>query len=180
MPDVKISDLSVAGALDGTEVVPLLQGGVTKKATLNQIGSAVPRPGSELGYAERLLTDTTTNTLFTYAAFAANVINGLTVVVMGRGRPVDVEFWCGQVYTSTVNKATFAALLMNGAIVNYGASVSASTVNGSVLAVRRRLVLPDGVQHTFDIGKATTGGTSTFIADAAGLVTPMFLAVTQR
>jgi hypothetical protein len=37
MADLKISQLSSATALAGTEVVPVVQGGVTKKATIDQI-----------------------------------------------------------------------------------------------------------------------------------------------
>lgn len=37
MADLKISQLSAATALAGTEVVPVVQGGATKKATINQI-----------------------------------------------------------------------------------------------------------------------------------------------
>ena len=37
MADLKISQLSSATALDGTEVVPVVQGGATKKATIDQI-----------------------------------------------------------------------------------------------------------------------------------------------
>ena len=37
MADLKISQLSAATALAGTEVVPVVQGGATKKATIDQI-----------------------------------------------------------------------------------------------------------------------------------------------
>lgn len=37
MADLKISQLSAATALAGTEVVPVVQGGTTKKATIDQI-----------------------------------------------------------------------------------------------------------------------------------------------
>ena len=38
MPDSKISDLTVATALDGTEVLPIVQGGVTKQVSPSQLG----------------------------------------------------------------------------------------------------------------------------------------------
>lgn len=45
MADLKISQLSSATALAGTEVVPVVQGGATKKATIDQILSPAAGKG---------------------------------------------------------------------------------------------------------------------------------------
>ena len=49
MADLKISQLTAATALAGTEVVPVVQGGSTKKATIEQILS--PAAGKGLNFA---------------------------------------------------------------------------------------------------------------------------------
>jgi hypothetical protein len=43
MADTKVSALTAAGALDGTELVPVVQGGVSEKATVDQIATFVSR-----------------------------------------------------------------------------------------------------------------------------------------
>lgn len=49
MADLKISQLSSATALAGTEVVPVVQGGTTKKATIDQI--LAPASGKGINFA---------------------------------------------------------------------------------------------------------------------------------
>lgn len=49
MADLKISQLSSATALAGTEVVPVVQGGSTKKATIDQI--LAPASGKGINFA---------------------------------------------------------------------------------------------------------------------------------
>jgi hypothetical protein len=49
MADLKISQLSAATALAGTEVVPVVQGGSTKKATIDQI--LTPAVGKGVDYS---------------------------------------------------------------------------------------------------------------------------------
>ena len=49
MADLKISQLSSATALAGTEVVPVVQGGSTKKATIDQI--LAPASGKGVNFA---------------------------------------------------------------------------------------------------------------------------------
>ena len=49
MADLKISQLSAATALAGTEVVPVVQGGSTKKATIDQI--LAPASGKGLNFS---------------------------------------------------------------------------------------------------------------------------------
>lgn len=48
MADIKISDLPVASALAGTELLPLVQGGVTKQATVADF-LAIQRPSGAAG-----------------------------------------------------------------------------------------------------------------------------------
>jgi len=44
MADTKISNLTSAEALVGTEVAPIVQSGTTKKATIDQILAPILRP----------------------------------------------------------------------------------------------------------------------------------------
>jgi hypothetical protein len=48
MADTKISDLTAASALDGTELAPVVQGGVTVKATVAQVATRVIATDAEL------------------------------------------------------------------------------------------------------------------------------------
>jgi hypothetical protein len=134
---------------------------------------------SELGYAERVTSDTTTNT--SYAASTSNKISGLSVTLTGEGLPVLVEFYCPQVLHSVTGDDVGVVLLVNGAVTGGQFAVAgtstASADLGASLVLRRRLVLADGDSTTFEVGKfAVQAGTATYVA---GADYPMHLAVTR-
>lgn len=64
MADLKISQLSAATALAGTEVVPVVQGGSTKKATIDQILS--PAAGKGLNFSANSSAAGMTSELFNW------------------------------------------------------------------------------------------------------------------
>lgn len=147
-------------------------------------------PGKELGYAELTADFTSTNTSFTNTTDgpgAGGVIPGaFQVTVVGKGKPVEVEFYAPQVRHSTAGQWVGAYLLVNGAAQPDGQlAIGGSPVNtvGRVLVLKRRLVLADGVSYTFKVGiMGGAAGTSTVTATAAtntNLPRP-FLAVTAR
>jgi hypothetical protein len=127
-------------------------------------------PGIELGYAER-----TTS----YSAGNSD-ISGLSVIVTGQGRPVDIEFYCPTAYHSVTGTLIRADIKSNGTIVNSWFDVTSNTAAGRTCQVKQRLVLTDGVEYTFTIGTFQgTGGTMTWFASASP-VRPMWLSVVSR
>lgn len=138
-------------------------------------------PGKELGYAERSTSATTTATS---AAGAADITTFSVGPIVGKGRPVEVEFYASSITHSTANANVSVFISVNGAVGGslgqFGGQSSPSTTAGlgDALHISRRVVLTDGVSYTFTVRVfSLTAGTSTVYA-AAGL--PMSLAVTAR
>lgn len=130
---------------------------------------------TELGYAERTTNDTTTNTA--YASSPSNKISGMSVTVVGTGQPVEIEFYCPQVYHSVANTVVSAELLIGGALAGgqFASENSPSTAAGPFLTIKRRLILTAGTSYTFEVGKSISGaGTGTYFASADS---PMHLVV---
>lgn len=93
MADLKISQLSAATALAGTEVVPVVQSGATKKATIDQILS--PASGKGIN-------------------FSAAGGDTLTIYDEGTWTPV-VGASSGTITSYTINTATYTRI---GRVVN--------------------------------------------------------------
>jgi hypothetical protein len=133
--------------------------------------------GTELGYAESVTNASTTNTATGNSALAANVVPGLSVTVVGAGRPVLAEFMGSGVNVANAGVNFGAALLVNGANQKWEFNTNppiTSSGDSVPLPVRRRLVLTAGTSYTFQVGMWTASGTVFFIANATQ---PMFLAV---
>lgn len=105
--------------------------------------------GTELGFAERLSPFTTTTTA------PGTPVTGLSTLVTGQGRPVDVQFYAPNVYHSVANTDVICYLRANGidldALGQTGSASSPSTTAGPSLLITRRLVLLDGDDYTFDV-----------------------------
>lgn len=138
--------------------------------------SAASLARGELGYAERVTDDTTTNTVIGSAP--ANKISGLAVTVVGSGKAVDIEVFCAAAYHTVANTYAGLAILQDGAQIQLVQTSSPATANGRVLYGKVRKVLTAGQSYTFEVGKYCGAvGTATFAA-AAGF--PMSLVVTER
>lgn len=134
------------------------------------------QPGLEIGYAERTTSATSVQTV----ANATGTIGGLSVTVVGTGRPVDVRFACALSWNSVANKNVFASLMVNGGASGAASGDSSPATNtGPGQAFTRRLVLTAGVSYTFTVALYTEsgGGTVTAFANATY---PMSLSVTNR
>lgn len=138
-----------------------------------------PLPGAELAYAERLAQDVTNNIVNTDVGLNANKIAGLACTVIGQGRPVRIDY-VSPGHTHTVDqKGTYAILLVNGAqaLGTFAVAVASGAGKSTSCMFSRRLVLAQGVEYTFEIGKwIDSAGQGTFFAGAA---IPMSLSVTQ-
>jgi len=127
------------------------------------------QPGVELGYASR-------DTAFTTAANAE--IPLLSVTVVGKGRPVDVEFYCSRLYHSVNGTFMQLRLLRNSIQIQQAADVVPATTAGSSFNPRQRIVLTDGVSYTFT-AYVQLGAPGTATVEAQG-DRPMWLSVVSR
>jgi hypothetical protein len=138
--------------------------------------------GQELGYAERTTTDSTTNLADDNSTLNANLIAGLSVSVVGSGRPVEVEFYAPLVTHSVLNGVIYGTIMANGVRIAQvpTLAIKAGTGQGPLI-VKRRMVLTDGVSYTFTAAKTMdTAGTGTYYASDTPSNMIMYLSVTQR
>lgn len=132
-------------------------------------------PGVELAYDERTTTFTTTNTSIGSTA-AASKVTGLSISVVGTGRPVRIDFQAS-VHHSVASTAVFPYILRDGVYVRLGSVSSPQTGTGRTLYFFSREVLTDGVTYTYEVGVAGgAAGTSTLSAAAEF---PITLTATQ-
>lgn len=143
-------------------------------AAANGSASGYTGYGEEFAYAERTTNWTTANTTL-YAAAA--VVDGLTINVPGSGRPVDIEFI--SLVTHSVNGSIVGVyLLQDGVAQGVTTAIIAPSSTGATLIMRKRLIIPNGVTRTFQVGAySTTAGTTTLVA-FGGI--PMYLTATGR
>jgi hypothetical protein len=137
--------------------------------------------GQEMDYSERIISFTTTNTVFGSVAGAAK-IGGILCEVTGLGRPVDIEFFAPNIYHSVANTLVQYYLIVDGASFTtngqIGAAFSPSITIGPDGIMKRRIVLDEGVDYTFEVGvSGAAAGTCTLDANAAAQIS---LAVTAR
>lgn len=137
-------------------------------------------PGIELGAASRTSNFTTTNTS---ATNSGGDIPGLSVTVVGKGRPVDVRFHCPGAFHSVANTGVSVVTIRDGnptgADNQIGSVLSALTTTGpSLTIVRRTSVLVAGTSYTFTARAwAAAAGTLTLVGAA---YCPIELTVTAR
>lgn len=125
-------------------------------------------PGIELGYAERFTTYTGGN----------SDITGLSITVVGQGRPVDVEFYCPTALHSVSGSLIRADIKSNGTIIETAFDITTNTSFGRHIYAKRRIVLTNGVSYTFTVGVFQgTAGTMTWYADANR---PIWLSAVSR
>lgn len=154
------------------------------KADLSAIETmyAAHTPGKELGYAEVLSSLTSTAT----DVGAAAALAGLSVTVIGQGKPVEIEYFCPSVNHTVANTSVSIALGSNGSKLSaqsqIGATSAASTVAGlgKSISVKRRAVLTLGVSYTFTVHAFAYGVAGTSILYAANPYEPQFLSVVAR
>lgn len=172
------ADTAVAAYYDDPESLTYA---AAQAATDAQVEQALETyaPGTELGYASRATTFTTTNTA---SNLAAGNITGLSVTFTGQGRPVDLRFQACSVYHSVANTHVSVVLLGNAGVTDpnnqIGAVASTLTTTGPSLVITRRTgVLTAGVSYTFLARAWAAAGTSTFVAAS---YCPLELTVTSR
>jgi hypothetical protein len=139
-----------------------------------ETANALPR--GELGYAERQTSDTTTNTVF--GSINSNLISTLSLVVVGSGRAVEIEYQ-GSVYHSVANTYVGIGICVDGTMVRYAGVSSPSTTTGRTFLAKHRMVLVDQQSYTITIGKYIgAAGTGNYYGD--GLGSPQHLVVVER
>lgn len=129
--------------------------------------------GKELGYAQSTAITGVTNTALTDGALRGAKIAGLSITVVGAGRPVAVEF--SGLGNNTSGSLTGAALLINGSAVGGARTSIVSQSPNSVTGIfKSRQVLTAGTPYTFEVGCWCSAATGQWIG-AANL--PIYLAV---
>lgn len=137
--------------------------------------------GKEIGYAERTTSDTTTSTPDDTTTLNNNLIAGLSVTVVGIGRPVEVEYYCPLIAHSVAQGVVYGVIMQDGVRL---ATVPAVAVKANAgqgpMIVKKRLVIPVGVSVTFTVAKTIdVAGTGTYFADGT-IQMVQYLSVTQR
>lgn len=125
--------------------------------------------GKELGYSQVNTGTIITNNIWNDAGLYSNRIAGMSITVVGAGRPVAIEF-AGQGYHSVANSWFGASLLTNGSAVNGERATQSnpSTTNTRDILLRKRVVLDAGTSYTFEIGLCCqSGGAASMYADSA-------------
>lgn len=162
-----------------------LEASVAALATTDDVDTLVEQavqdhtPGVELGQAARTSSITSTAT----TAAGASALTGLSVTVVGQGRPVDVRFYTAALYHSVANTAVSLIIVKDGNATGtdnqIGTAFSPSTTTGpSVCITRRTATLTDGVSYTFTV-RAWGGAAGTTTVVGASFC-PAELVVTSR
>lgn len=137
-------------------------------------------PGTEMGYAERLTNFTTTAT----SVATAVDITGLTVTVVGHGRPADIEFYAPSVSHSVSGTQVSLIFYVNGSYTSGQGQVtqvfSNSTTSGVLGYLKRRSVLSDGVTYNISVRPYAYQVAGTTTIGSLGGYQPIFLSVTAR
>lgn len=152
MSDSKISALSSAGALTGSELVPVVQGGTTKQSTVNDIVALVPLGdyetiGNFQGAIEIAATASGTNT------YTATITPAITSYVAKQ-----------RFYITFTNANTGASTLNLNGLGNISIrknGPSTALVSGDISAGQVLLLVYDGGEFQI-IGGVGSGGSSTY------------------
>lgn len=158
MADLKISQLSAATSLAGTEVVPVVQGGSTKKATIDQI--LAPASGKGIDFAAAggdILT------IYDEGTWTPNQGPGLTVVgaFSSNGTYTRIGrfvFVSGSVIGATsIAVSAIGQICSNLPFTKAGPSVATGTAFASTLSSKSLLAVGGAIVYSLD---AISGGTS--------------------
>lgn len=179
MSDAKISQLTAATALAGTEVVPVVQGGTTKKATIDQI--LTPAAGKGIDFSANTGTAGMTSELLDWyeEGVFTPVFANLTLgngSVAGRytriGRivtaTIQMEFgtttaWTG--FCSSISGLPFASpYRANGLITLYQNGVRWTAGQVMIYAGQQETSFPvDAVGNAFNATSPWTWGNGDFV-----------------
>jgi hypothetical protein len=135
---------------------------------------AVVPAGQELGYAEFTSTKTSTNT----TSWINDKISGLSLTIVGTGRPVEIEVFSSAIRSDTADKYVILGLIEDGSATASGTRVFRRANIGEFVSIRRRRVLAAGTSYTFEAGVQVESGVTASVI--GGATAPTFLAVTER
>ena len=173
------ANTDLSDVASSTPTVAEVSGATALVSTLVDQAVQDQAPGIELGYASRTSSITSTAT----TAAGATALTGLSVTIVGQGRPVDVRFHCAAVYHSVANTLVSIVIVRDGNVTGadnqMGAVASPVTTTGPSLAVSRRTgTLVAGTSYTFTVRAwGAAAGTCTLVSAA---YCPTELVVTSR
>lgn len=176
-----------SGLIIATDVQAALAELDSEKVSLSQLttevdnavadAASVQMAGLELAYAESTVDFTSTDN-----ATLNTRITGMVFDIVGRGRPVEIKFFCPDVFHSvTEGPITFFLVVDDLPLNTTGQIVTAitpGTTAGEPSIMERRLVLADGVSYNFKVGMfLQVAGTGHAKGDPSA---PMYLTATSR
>lgn len=163
MANTKISELGAAGAITGTELVPVVQGGVTKRTT----ASALSGVRGSLGYAQATATQgsITTETDLTGLTVTATVNSGERIRVKGN---ILVQ-------TTVAGDVVYLRIKESTTVLQISSLILSSTADVYVMPIEV-ILTPSAASHTYKLSLARQGGTGT-ISMVAGATFPSFILV---
>lgn len=185
MANVKISQLPAAGALTGTDGLPIVQGTTTRKGLVSDLDARNDgryfrkgqneAPGTELHYSQ---SSSSIQSTATSVAGAVVVLAGAAVTY--DGQPILVEFFCPYFYNSGLFQ-TYAELFDGSTAIGLICGFYSAVNQQSVSIHGARRITPTAGAHTFSIRMWVNGGTGTSYGGnaAAGTYPPMFLRITK-
>lgn len=165
-----VSESSARSAADTAEA-SARQAAVTAEAA-----ARLAMPRGRLVTAERITDWTSANNALGNATLVANRIVGLVATVVGTGREMEVRFFCGGARAAVANNYVGAVLLKDGVVIQTGTVLGPSTGVGQILVLEKSIVVPNGVETTFEVGTYSQAGTGVWVG---GSTYPMRLAVTE-
>lgn len=153
MANKKISELTISDALVGTEIVPVVQSGVTKRTTLSII----------MTFFNSAVATLTNKTLTTPVISSISNTGTLTL-------PTSTDTLVGKATTDVLTNKTFDTAGAGNVLKVNGTAISAVTGTGSgVLATSPALVTPD-IGAATGTSLSTTGNHSVTVAGSGFLV----------
>lgn len=164
MADLKISQLSAATALAGTEVVPVVQGGSTKKATIDQILAPASGKGIDFSAAGGdTLTIYDEGTWTPTDASGAGLTFTTTYAKYIRvGKVVTVNMFITFPSTASAAQANIGGLPFNVASNNYPpvalASNSGVALSGIAAAFAKNFTIGTAADYSSAVANLTLSG----------------------
>lgn len=169
MADTKISALSAASTLDGTEIVPVVQGGTTKRSTVAlinaQSGTSVR---GNLGYAEITADQTGIGTSITD-------LTGLAVTVtVNSGERIKVTGYVPSFWNPSATMQLEFLIRESSTTLNNSRVPVTSGGNNNGYGMVQWIGTPSAGSHTYKLSLKTSTGT---VNVAGGATNPAFILV---
>jgi len=143
-PNLPISGLPVAGPLDGTEKVPILQGGVTKSVTSDKLKATAVNDGIVFILGGALLAD------------PLIIVSGSGSIDMSQGRLTAHQVVADELYFSNLTGAGVVQAVSGQLVANAGVSVlGGNTLQAQFLSALSTVSIAGGLAFIDQFGSVS-------------------------